>query len=77
VIDFSQALFFSNKICGVVTAFRTVKDRIVVFRPEENSKRMNTCAERFCMPPVPKEVFLDAVSSVVRSNSQWVAPVDK
>jgi len=71
ILNYGQGIFEGIK------AFRTVKDRIVIFRPEENSKRMNSGAQRFLMPPVPQEVFLDGLSAVVRSNCKWIPPVDK
>jgi len=86
VLNYGQGLFEGIKGLKIasfftflifVLAFRSTKDRIVIFRPSENSRRMNKGASKFLMPPVPEEVFMDAVSSIVRYNSHWVPPVDR
>jgi branched-chain amino acid aminotransferase len=58
-------------------AFRTAKDRIVVFRPIENSRRMNKGASKFLMPSIQEDLFLRGIDEVVQSNSQWVPPLDR
>jgi branched-chain amino acid aminotransferase len=65
VLNYGQGIFEGIK------AFRTSKDRIVVFRPLENHKRLNSGAQAFCMQEVPEEVFMDAVNSVVKENCEW------
>ncbi|MGB0821225.1 MAG: 2-oxoacid:acceptor oxidoreductase subunit alpha, partial [Ilumatobacteraceae bacterium] len=50
-------------------AFRTSKNRIVFFRPEENARRMQRGADRLKMPPVPESIFVDAVEQVVAANT--------
>ncbi|MCH1540511.1 MAG: branched-chain amino acid aminotransferase [Candidatus Poseidonia sp.] len=71
VLNYGQGLFEGMK------AFRTSKDRIVFFRPEENARRMQRGADRLKMPPVPESVFIDAVEQVVAANSHWVPPTGK
>jgi branched-chain amino acid aminotransferase len=68
VLSYGQALFEGLK------AFRTFKERVVVFRPRENWERMSWGAKRFLMSPVPEDVFMDAVNQVVKANSHWVPP---
>lgn len=45
-----------------------------MFRPDENSKRMNRSAYRLRMPEVPEAFFLDAVKQVVKANQEYVPP---
>jgi len=71
VLNYGQGLFEGLK------AFRTEKGRAVVFRPQENSKRMNSGAKRFLMPEVPQQVFMEAVDEVVKQNSHWIPPMGK
>ena len=54
---------------------QTAKDgRILLFRPELNSERMNRTASRLLMPEVPKDLFLQAVEETVRANYAWIPP---
>jgi len=54
---------------------QTAEDgRILLFRPELNSERMNRTAARLLMPEVPKDLFLQAVAETVRANYAWIPP---
>jgi len=48
--------------------------RVLLFRPDLNSERMNQAASRLLMPEVPKEMFLSAVEQTVRANYAWIPP---
>ena len=69
VLSYGQAIFEGIK------AHRTSKGRIIVFRPEENMKRMREGAERLMMPPPSKEVFMDMIDRLTIANAHWVPPV--
>ncbi|CAK9071783.1 unnamed protein product [Durusdinium trenchii] len=71
VLNYGQGIFEGLK------AFRTSKGRTVLFRPEKNAQRMASGAERFLMPPVPKELFLEMCYEAVRANADWVPPEGK
>ena len=56
-------------------AFRTPSnDKIVVFRPDQNAKRMAHSAEYISVPPVPEEHFLKCVEMAVALNAEFVPP---
>lgn len=71
VLNYGQGLFEGMK------AYRTAKDRIVFFRPDENARRMQRGADRLKMPPVPESIFIDAVEQVVQANIDWVPPMGR
>ena len=71
VLNYGQGIFEGMK------AYRTMKDNIVLFRPEKNALRAATSSERVCIPPVPKEQFLAACEQVVRDNIDYVPPRGK
>lgn len=48
----------------------------MTFRPDMNAKRMIDSAKRLEMPPVPEEMFLEAVDEVVRANVDWIPPYE-
>ncbi len=70
-LNYGQGLFEGMK------AHRTVKENIVVFRPRENAKRVNSGCRRLCMPEVPEDLFLAAIRMVVRDNTDYVPPCGK
>lgn len=71
VLNYGQALFEGMK------AFRRKDGKIIVFRPEDNAKRLANGARRLLLPEVPASTFLEAVDSIVRSNSKFVPPAGK
>ena len=71
VLNYGQGLFEGMK------AQRAADDSIVLFRPERNAMRMQEGAKRLGIPPVPEEMFLDAVKQAVLENLRWVPPMGK
>ena len=66
VFHYAQAIFEGLK------AFRHDDGSVALFRPERNAKRFNDSAARMCMPPVDEHLFLDAVSSLVSVEEDYV-----
>lgn len=53
----------------------TQKDgKIIAFRPQANAERMQRTAVKTVMPPVPTEMFLDALKRLVKDNIDYVPP---
>ena len=53
------------------------KDNIpVLFRPQENAKRMNFSADRMGMPDFPEDLFVEALKKLIWLEREWV-PTDE
>ena len=70
ILQYCQEVFEGLK------AYRTKDGRIVTFRPYLNAKRMMDSAKRLVMPPVPEEMFMEAVDQVVAANKDWIPPYE-
>jgi branched-chain amino acid aminotransferase len=68
VLHYAQAIFEGMK------AFRQADGSVALFRPEMNARRFQRSAERMCMPPVPEDMFLSAVSEITRVEEPYVVP---
>ena len=68
VLQYAQTCFEGLK------AYNTVDNKVVLFRPDLNAKRMTDSAKRLEMPPFPEERFVSAVKSVVKMNIKYVPP---
>lgn len=66
VLHYGQAIFEGLK------AHKGVNGEIILFRPEENWKRLNKSADRMCMQKVPKEFFLEGIKELVRLDKDWI-----
>ena len=71
VLNYGQGCFEGTK------AYRTVKDRVVLFRPEMNAKRMALSTKRLCIPEMNQEYFLNAVEKTLKDNIDYVPPYGK
>lgn len=70
VLNYGQGIFEGMK------ALRTKNGEIVLFRPEENGKRMNESADRMLMPNYDLNTFIEAVKKVVKANEEYIPPYD-
>ncbi len=71
VLNYGQGVFEGTK------AFRTAKDRIVLFRPEMNAQRMAMSTKRLCIPIMNEDFFIDAVEQTVQDNIDYIPPYGK
>jgi branched-chain amino acid aminotransferase len=65
-------LHYSQEIFEGLKAYAAEDGRILLFRPEKNGERMYNSAERLCMAPVPVDMFLDAVKTLVNLEKRWI-----
>ncbi|TFH39329.1 MAG: branched-chain amino acid aminotransferase, partial [Chrysiogenales bacterium] len=70
----APSLHYGQEAFEGLKAFESSDGRIVVFRPMENAARLRKSCERIYIPPVPDEIFIDAVQKVVRANMKYVPP---
>ena len=70
ILQYCQEVFEGLK------AYRTKDGKIVAFRPDLNAERMVDSAKRLEMPPVSKEMFLEAVDGVAKANEDWIPPYE-
>lgn len=71
VLNYGQGIFEGLK------AYRKADGGFLLFRPEENARRMQDGAERMCMSSPSVEQFVKAVKDTVLANKRWVPPVGK
>ena len=67
-------LHYGQQIFEGMKAQRSRDDRIWLFRPRENAKRMNESAARLMMPAIPEDFFIDAVKKTLRANTDYIPP---
>ena len=70
----APALHYAQQCFEGMKAQTAADGRILLFRPELNSARMNRAATRLLLPEVPQAMFLGAVEETVRANYAWIPP---
>lgn len=66
-LHYGQALFEGMK------AYKNENNEIFIFRPLENAKRLNQSAERLCMPSFPESLYMEALTQLIKIDSNWVS----
>ncbi|AEF94380.1 branched-chain amino acid aminotransferase [Desulfotomaculum nigrificans CO-1-SRB] len=63
---------YSQEIFEGLKAYAGAEGQILLFRPEQNVKRMNRSAERLVMPTIPEEDMLQAIEELVVAEKRWI-----
>lgn len=66
VFHYGQAVFEGMK------AFKDEASKVWLFRPEENFKRINKSSTRMAIPEFPKDLFFEALTTLVKMDKDWV-----
>ena len=72
----TAALHYAQEIFEGLKAYSTVDGGVALFRPDANARRFNDTARRMAMPTLPEEVFLHALTTLVRRDRDWVPTRD-
>ena len=69
-----SALQYGISVFEGMKAHRAANGQILLFRPQENAKRLNRSTARLAMPTVPESMFLDGLRELIRLDRAWVPP---
>ena len=68
----STVLHYGAEVFEGLKAYRTESGDIRLFRPMENIKRLNSSAERLCLPLVDEDEMLEILKTFVKTEAEWV-----
>lgn len=68
VFHYGQAVFEGMK------AFKDDNEKVWLFRPEENFKRINLSAKRLQIPEFPESYFFEGLNTILQLDQEWVRP---
>ena len=66
VFHYGQAVFEGMK------AYKDDDDNILLFRPDENFKRINISAKRLSIPAFPENYFFNGLNKLLKLDSNWI-----
>ena len=73
----TSALHYGLSVFEGLKAYRTVDDRLVLFRPDQHLQRLNRSCRRVVLPEVPEELFMDGLRELLQLDREWVPAVDE
>ena len=66
VFHYGQTVFEGMK------AYKDTQGKAWLFRPEDNQKRLNISASRLVIPEVPKELFMEGLNTLLKTDLEWI-----
>lgn len=70
VFHYGQAVFEGMK------AFKDEDGGTFLFRPEDNWARINKSSARLAMPELPKEIFMEGLTELLKLDEDWIKSGD-
>lgn len=70
----ATALHYGQSCFEGLKAFTSKDNKVRIFRPDENARRMQESCERICMAPFPQDRFIQACKDIVKDNIDFVPP---
>ena len=64
-------LHYGSEIFEGLKAYRKKDGSVQLFRPIENIRRMNTSAERLCLPQIPEDLAMEVLTKFVEFEQEW------
>lgn len=68
----NATLHYGQSVFEGLKAYKSKNGDIQIFRPEDNARRMNISSERMCMPLIPEEMFMTALTELLKLDAAWV-----
>jgi branched-chain amino acid aminotransferase len=68
----AMVLHYGIEVFEGMKAYYAPDGRVLLFRPQENAKRINVSAARICIPEFDTGNFVEAVSALVQTDIDWV-----
>ncbi len=67
----STVLHYGSEIFEGLKAYRRADGKVQMFRPIENIRRMNRSADRMCLPQIPEDMAMEALTTFVKLEEDW------
>lgn len=68
----SKVLHYAQELYEGMKAYRGVDDKLRLFRPDLNMKRMNQTANRSCLPNFDPDQLLECIRKLILLDKDWV-----
>ena len=68
----SNVLHYGVEVFEGLKAYYSGEDKILLFRPFDNARRINNSSRRLCIPQLPEEDFVQAITELINVDRRWV-----
>mgnify|MGYP000038261920 CR=1 FL=1 len=71
----SSVLHYSQTVFEGMKATKDADGTPLLFRPEQNARRLNKSAARMAMPELPEDLFMQALNQLIALDHEWIPNV--
>lgn len=68
----NATLHYAQSVFEGLKAYKDTAGDILVFRPQANAQRLIISAERMCIPPISEELFMSALTELLKLDAAWI-----
>ena len=68
----AMCLHYGQEVFEGMKAYRAKDGRILLFRPDENFKRMNASNDRLCIPHINEQDVLEGLMELIKVDKDWI-----
>ncbi|MCL5128827.1 MULTISPECIES: branched-chain amino acid aminotransferase [unclassified Algibacter] len=68
----SKIFHYGQSIFEGMKAYKDADEKVWLFRPLENFKRLNISAKRLAIPELPENYFMDGLKTLLEVDSDWI-----
>lgn len=66
-----QVLHYGQSVFEGMKAFKNKNNEVLLFRKEENFKRLNKSAIRLSIPEIPENIFMQGLNDLISLDNKW------
>lgn len=70
IFHYGQTVFEGLK------AYITENEEVLLFRPDQNMKRLNRSSARICIPPIDEQLALEGLKKLIQVDRDWIPNVE-
>ena len=67
----AKVLHYGQSVFEGMKAFKNSNNEVLLFRKEENYKRINRSAVRLSIPEIPEDVFMNGLNELLSLDHEW------
>lgn len=67
----AKVLHYGQSVFEGMKAFKNSNNVVLLFRKEENYKRINRSAVRLSIPEIPEDVFMNGLNELLSLDNEW------
>ncbi|MBU2996886.1 branched-chain amino acid aminotransferase [Cellulophaga baltica] len=76
-LDPSAKIFhYGQSIFEGMKAYKDTEEKVWLFRPLDNHKRLNISAKRLAIPEIPEEFFMKGLKTLLKTDENWIPKQD-